>query len=139
MYDENLVAPMRQELTTIGFKELRSAEQVEQELGSASPEETAIVVVNSVCGCAAGAARPGIRIAVENGLGVSKLLTVFAGQDVEAVAKARSYFLGYAPSSPAIAFFKGGKIQSMIERREIEGFNKLQISEKILKYSQALS
>jgi putative YphP/YqiW family bacilliredoxin len=139
MYDENLVAPMRKELTEIGFQELRSPDDVVTALEQIStPEETAMVVVNSVCGCAAGGARPGIRLAVENGLKVDKLLTVFAGQDGPAVSKARDYFHGFAPSSPSIAFLKGGKIQSMIERRDIEGFNKLQIAEKILKHSEAM-
>jgi putative YphP/YqiW family bacilliredoxin len=138
MYPEDLVKPMRAELTSIGFQELKSAAEVAATLEASSPDETAFVVINSVCGCAAGGARPGVKIAVENGIKVDKLLTVFAGQDTEAVSAVRELCHGYAPSSPAMAFFKGGKIQHMIERRDIEGFNKLQIAEKISKYCSDL-
>ena len=139
MYPEDLVKPMREELTSAGFKELKTAEEVKSALAVSSPDETAVVVINSVCGCAAGGLRPGVLAAVENGVKGSKLLTVFAGQEVDAVAAVRSMCHGYAPSSPAIAFFKGGTIQSMIERRDIEGFNKLQIAEKIAKHCEELA
>lgn len=127
MYDENLVAPMRQELTAAGFKELRTAAEVDAEIKAGS----AIVVVNSVCGCAAGGARPGAKLAAQSGLQVDKLLTVFAGQDREATERARSYFLGYPPSSPSIAFLKDGKIVGMVERRDIEGHSPMEIAEKV--------
>jgi len=129
MYDENLVTPMRKELVQAGFKELRSGEDVDSELAGFSG--SAIVVVNSVCGCAAGGARPGVRMALESGVKADKLLTVFAGQDKAAVEKARSYFLGYPPSSPAIAFLKDGKIAGMMERRDIEGKSPQQIAERL--------
>ena len=136
MYPEYLVAPMRTDLTGAGFTELLNAEDVKS---AVEAEGTTFVVVNSVCGCAAGAARPGIKIAIENGIIASKLLTVFAGQEVDAVSKLRTLCHGFAPSSPAIAFFKGGKVQSMIERRDIEGYNKLQIAEKIVKHCAELA
>jgi len=139
MYPEDLVKPMREELTSVGFKELKTADEVTSALSASSPEQTAMVIINSVCGCAAGALRPGARVAVENGIKGPKLLTVFAGQEAEAVAKVRSLCHGYAPSSPSIAFFKGGTVQSMIERRDIEGFNKLQIAEKIAKHYEQLA
>jgi putative YphP/YqiW family bacilliredoxin len=127
MYDENLVAPMRAELTSAGFKELKSAAEVDAEIKTGA----ALVVVNSVCGCAAGGARPGARLAVQSGLKVDKLLTVFAGQDREATERARSYFLGFPPSSPSIAFLRDGKIVGMLERRDIEGYSPMEIAEKI--------
>src|SRR6476660_8818175 len=94
MYDERFVTPMRQELTTLGFKELRTADEVDQTLKS--PKGTTLVVVNSVCGCSARMARPAVRIAIENPLKPDALTTVVAGQDAKATAGARSYFTGYA-------------------------------------------
>ena len=119
MYDERFVTPMRQELTTIGFKEMRTAEEVDQTLKNA--KGTALVVVNSVCGCSARMARPAVRIALENPLKPDLLTTVFAGQDAEATERARSYFAGYAPSSPSISLMKDGKLVFMLERFQIEG------------------
>lgn len=119
MYDERFVTPMRQELTTLGFKELRTAEEVDSTLQDATG--TSLVVVNSVCGCSARMARPAVRIALENPIKPDLLATVFAGQDSEATEKARSYFTGYAPSSPSISLMKDGKLVFMLERFQIEG------------------
>ena len=119
MYDERFVTPMRQELTTLGFREMRTAEEVDQTLKNA--KGTTLVVVNSVCGCSARMARPAVRIAIENPLKPDVLTTVFAGQDAEATDRARSYFTGYAPSSPSISLMKDGKLVFMLERFQIEG------------------
>lgn len=119
MYDERFVTPMRQELTTLGFKELRTAEDVDATLQNATG--TTLVVVNSVCGCSARMARPAVRTALENPIKPDLLATVFAGQDSEATEKARSYFTGYAPSSPSISLMKDGKLVFMLERFQIEG------------------
>ncbi|MBA3889733.1 MAG: BrxA/BrxB family bacilliredoxin [Gemmatimonadaceae bacterium] len=120
LYDERLVTPMRHELTTLGFEELRSADEVDRSLKDASG--TALVVVNSVCGCSARNARPAVALALGgDGPRPDRLFTVFAGQEVEATNQARSYFTGKAPSSPSIALLKDGALVHMIERREIEG------------------
>lgn len=118
MYDERLVAPMRQELVQLGFREMRTAEEVDAELKDL--EGTALVVVNSVCGCAAGRARPGIALAVRQEVLPDKLLTVFAGNDVEATAQVRTYFTGYRPSSPQMGLLKDGRLVLMLERSRIE-------------------
>jgi len=119
MYDPSLVQPMRDELTRIGFREMRTAEQVDAVLGAA--RDTTLVVVNSVCGCAARNARPAATLAVRHDKRPVNLLTVFAGQDADATARARSYFTGYGPSSPQMALFKDGKLVYMLERKKIEG------------------
>jgi putative YphP/YqiW family bacilliredoxin len=119
MYDERFVTPMRQELTTLGFREMRTADEVDQALKDA--KGTTLVVVNSVCGCSARMARPAVRIAIENPVKPDALTTVFAGQDAEATDRARSYFTGYAPSSPSISLMKDGKLVFMLERFQIEG------------------
>jgi putative YphP/YqiW family bacilliredoxin len=119
MYDERMVTPMRQELTRLGVEELRTAAQVDEKLKTANG--AALVVVNSVCGCAARNARPAVAMALEHAVKPSQLYTVFAGQDADATQRARSYFTGYAPSSPQIAMFKDGKIVFMLERYQIEG------------------
>ena len=119
MYDERLVAPMRQELTRLGVKELRTADEVDHELEQAGG--TALVVVNSVCGCSARMARPAVAIALENPIKPDRLTTVFAGQDAEATERARSYFTGYPPSSPQIGLLKDGQLVFMLERWQIEG------------------
>jgi len=120
MYPEMLVAPMRAELTQVGFTELKTPEEVISQLDD--NKGTALLMINSVCGCAAGTARPGVRLAVENGKNLpTKLLTVFAGMEADAVNKAREYTLPYPPSSPAIALFKGGELVHFIERHHIEG------------------
>ena len=119
MYDERFVTPMRQELTKIGFREMRTVEEVDQQLKDA--KGTTLVVVNSVCGCSARMARPAVKIAIENPVKPDNLTTVFAGQDGEATERARSYFTGYAPSSPSISLMKDGKLVFMLERFQIEG------------------
>ncbi|AFD09424.1 BrxA/BrxB family bacilliredoxin [Solitalea canadensis] len=118
MYPEYMVAPMREELTNDGFDQLMTAEDVEKAITS---EGTVFVVVNSVCGCAAANARPAARLAVKNEKKPTKIVTVFAGMEKEAVDKARSYMLPYPPSSPSMALFKDGKLVHMIERHHIEG------------------
>jgi putative YphP/YqiW family bacilliredoxin len=131
MYPEQLVAPMRNDLTSIGFKELKTTTDVDNQLKD--QKGTTLLVINSVCGCAAGAARPGVKWAVENS---SKkpdhLTTVFAGVDKEAVALARQYTLPYPPSSPAIALFKNGELVHFVERHHIEGRNAQMIGEHLL-------
>jgi putative YphP/YqiW family bacilliredoxin len=131
MYPEQLVAPMRTDLTAAGFKELKSATEVDQELKD--QKGTNLLVINSVCGCAAGAARPGIKWALQNSSKKpAKLTTVFAGVDKEAVAKAREYTLPYPPSSPAIALFKDGELVHFIERHHIEGRNAQMIGQHLI-------
>ena len=119
MYDERFVTPMRQELTRLGVEELRTADEVDTRLKDAPG--TTLVVVNSVCGCAARNARPAIATALRHAVKPDHLTTVFAGQDVEATAKARAYFTGYPPSSPSIGLLKDGEIVFMLERWQIEG------------------
>jgi putative YphP/YqiW family bacilliredoxin len=118
MYPEYLVAPMRQELVNAGFQDLRTADEVEQAIKS---EGTVLVMVNSVCGCAAANARPAARMSVQHEKHPDKLVTVFAGMEKDAVDTARNLMLPYPPSSPAIALFKDGKLVHMIERHQIEG------------------
>jgi len=118
-YSELMIRPMREELTRIGFEELRTPEQVDNLLQNS--QGTVMVVVNSICGCAAGKARPGIAQALQNDVKPDRVATVFAGADIEATEKARSYFTGYQPSSPSIALLKDGNLVWMMERREIEG------------------
>jgi len=119
MYDEMIVAPMRQELTRLGIEETRTAAEVDAILGE--KKGTVLVVVNSVCGCAAGMARPAVAMALEHDTLPDKMITVFAGNDREATARAREYFVGYRPSSPAIALVKDGQVVKMLERWQIEG------------------
>ncbi len=118
MYPEELIAPMRDELNQAGFEATRTAEDVEQKI---SKEGTTLVVVNSVCGCAAGSARPAARMAVASEKKPDHLITVFAGNDVEAVNKAREMMAPFPPSSPAMGLFKDGELVHMIERHHIEG------------------
>lgn len=129
MYPEELVAPMRQDLTEVGFVELRTANEVDEVLSNTAG--TVLVVVNSVCGCAAGMARPGVKMALTGGIKPDKLTTVFAGQDQEATAKARSYMMPYPPSSPSVALFKDGKLVHFIERHHIEGRTAEMIAENL--------
>ena len=119
MYDERFVTPMRQELTRLGVEELRTSAEVDARLKDAPG--TTLVVVNSVCGCAARNARPAVASALRHAVKPDHLATVFAGQDVEATAKARAYFTGYPPSSPSIGLLKDGEIVFMLERWQIEG------------------
>ena len=118
MYPPELVAPMREELTKAGFVELTSPEQVDKAITS---EGTTLVVINSVCGCAAANARPAARIAVTNDKKPTRITTVFAGVDAAAVAQARKYMLPYPPSSPSMGLFKDGKLVHFLERHNIEG------------------
>ena len=117
-YSEILIKPMREDLTRIGVEETRSPEQVEAAINET--KGTLLVVVNSVCGCAAGKARPGVAMALQNEARPDRSITVFAGADIEATAKARDYFAPYPPSSPQIGLFKDGKLVFMLERRQIE-------------------
>lgn len=120
MYDERFIIPMRRELTELGFQELRTRDAVDETLPSTSG--TSLVVVNSICGCAARNARPAVRAAMQSaGARPEHLFTVFAGQDAEATARARDYFTGYPPSSPSMAILRDGKLVWMMERWQIEG------------------
>ncbi|MEO5579977.1 MAG: BrxA/BrxB family bacilliredoxin [Gemmatimonadaceae bacterium] len=119
MYDERMVTPMRQELTRLGVQEMRTPDEVDIKLKDA--KGTTLVVVNSVCGCAARNARPAVASAIQHAVKPDTMTTVFAGQDVGAVQRARSYFTGYPPSSPQIALLKDGKVVFMLERHQIEG------------------
>jgi putative YphP/YqiW family bacilliredoxin len=119
MFPEEMVRDMRDELTRIGFQELRTPEQVDAALKQ--EKRPTLVVVNSVCGCAAGRARPAIAAALSQGPRPEVLATVFAGQDTDATARARTYFTGYAPSSPSVALLRDGKLVFMLERCDIEG------------------
>ena len=120
MYDERIVGPMREELTRLGVQETRTAQQVDDVLGE--KKGTVLVVVNSVCGCAAGMARPAVALALEHDVRPDKMITVFAGNDREATARVREeYLVGYRPSSPAIALFRDGQVVKMLERWQIEG------------------
>ena len=118
-YDERFVAPMRAELTRLGIRELRTPDEVDGALRAA--KGTTLVVVNSICGCAARNARPAVALALAQAKRPAELTTVFAGQDLDATARARSYFTGYAPSSPQIALLKDGKVAFMLQRHQIEG------------------
>lgn len=117
MYPEIMVVPMREELTRLGVQELRTAADVDQALPGPG---TTMVVVNSICGCAAGRMRPAVRMALQNAAKPARMFTVFAGQDTEATERARSYFTGYPPSSPSIGILRDGKLVYMMERRQIE-------------------
>ncbi len=120
MYDERLVTPMRQDLTSVGFKELRTPAEVDAALKDASG--TTLVVVNSVCGCAAGRARPGVKLALQQAAKKpASLTTVFAGQDRDATQQARGYFDGNPPTSPQVALFKDGRLVYLMQRHQIEG------------------
>jgi putative YphP/YqiW family bacilliredoxin len=129
MYPPELVAPMKADLTNVGFKELLTPAEVDEILNQ--KEGTTLVVVNSVCGCAAGAARPGVKLALNHHKKPKNLVTVFAGVDGEAVAQARKYFLPYPPSSPSMALFKDGKLVHFLERHHIEGRSAEMIAENL--------
>jgi len=131
MYPAELVAPMKGELTSVGFKQLESAQDVDAALASA--EGTTLLVFNSVCGCAAGAARPGVKLALQHSKLPTHLVTAFAGVDKDAVNKAREYTLPYPPSSPSMALFKDGKLVHFIERHQIEGNNAQTIADHLKK------
>ena len=130
MYDERIVTPMRQELTQLGVQEMRTPDEVDAKLGEA--KGTTLVVVNSVCGCAARNARPAVAKALQHGVKPTSLTTVFAGQDTAAVQRARSYFTGYPPSSPQIALLKDGRLVFMLERHNIEGRTANEIADDLV-------
>jgi bacilliredoxin len=127
-YPEHFLAPMRDELTRLGFDELRTPELVEEAVNRPG---TTMIVVNSICGCAAGKARPGIALALGAGVRPDHLGTVFAGGDIDATARAREYFSPYPPSSPSIAIMKDGKLVYMMERRDIEVSSSSMIAERL--------
>ncbi|MGB5363762.1 MAG: BrxA/BrxB family bacilliredoxin [Aureibaculum sp.] len=128
MYPEEIVKPMRQQLTNVGFKELHTAQEVDSILNE---KGTTLIVVNSVCGCAAGTARPGTILSLQGDKKPMNLTTVFAGVDTEAVAKAREHMIPFPPSSPAVALFKDGELVHMLERHHIEGRSAEMIAENL--------
>lgn len=128
-YPEGMVAPMRAETTSMGVTELRTAADVDAHLGAL--QGTAIVFVNSVCGCAAGNARPALAMALKHAVKPDALYSVFAGQDTEATARARQFFGEYAPSSPSIAILKDGEVVHFVHRHEIEGRHPQQIAANV--------
>lgn len=128
-YPEIMIRPMREDLTRLGVEEWRSAEEVDNAVKSS--KGTLMVVVNSICGCAAGKARPGVALALQHGVKPDKVATVFAGADIEATERARSYFTGYGPSSPSIAILKDGELVYMLERFQIEGRDATQIASEL--------
>jgi putative YphP/YqiW family bacilliredoxin len=128
-YPEIMIRPMREDLTRLGVEELKTPEAVDQTLQNS--KGTVMVVVNSICGCAAGKARPGIALALQHDTRPEKVVTVFAGADIEATEKARGYFTGYPPSSPSIGLLKDGELVYMMERRQIEGRDAYQIAEEL--------
>ena len=131
MYPEQLVAPMREDLTSVGFTEFKTSSEVDQHL--TDHKGTTLIVINSVCGCAAGAARPGVKWALQKSSKRPDVLaTVFAGVDMDAVAKTREYTLPYPPSSPSIALFKDGELVHFVERHHIEGRNAQMIGEHLI-------
>jgi putative YphP/YqiW family bacilliredoxin len=129
MYPEIMVIPMREELTRLGIQELRTAEEVEQALAKQSG--VTMVVVNSICGCAAGRMRPAVRAALQHGSRPDQMYTVFAGQDHEATERARAHFTGYPPSSPSIALLREGKLVHMMQRSDIEHREALDIATEL--------
>ncbi|HET7441846.1 MAG TPA: BrxA/BrxB family bacilliredoxin [Terriglobales bacterium] len=129
MYPEIMVVPMREELTRLGITEARSADDVDRAIRN--QPGTTMVVVNSICGCAAGRMRPAVRMALENGVRPDKMVTVFAGQDREATERAREYFTGYPPSSPSIAILRDGKLVYMMQRSDIENREASDIAQEL--------
>ncbi len=130
MYDPDAVQPMRDELIAVGFTELLTSEEVDKAI-NVKDDKTILVMVNSVCGCAAGSARPGVSLALQNKNIPDKLYTVFAGMEREAVDKARQYIKGFPPSSPSIALFKNGELIYFMQRYDIEGRSKIDIAEAL--------
>lgn len=125
MYDENLVKPMREEVTRLGVKETRSAAEVDQ---AVKQPGTTLIFINSVCGCAAGSARPALGLAAAHPTLPDRMISAFAGNDTEAVARVRGYFTGYAPSSPAFGMLRDGELIWMLERWQIEGHSATEIA-----------
>jgi putative YphP/YqiW family bacilliredoxin len=130
-YPEIMIKPMREDLTRLGVQELRTADAVDETV--ANTDGTLMVIVNSICGCAAGKARPGVALALQHEVKPNKVATVFAGADIEATERARSYFKGYGPSSPSIAILKNGQLLYMLERYQIEGRDATQIAGELTK------
>ena len=128
MYPKQVVMPMKEELTSVGFEDLQKATEVDAAVNS---KGTVLVVVNSVCGCAAGAARPGVKLSLDATKRPNRITTVFAGFDTEAVEQARKYFLPFPPSSPCIGLFKDGKLVHFVERHHIEGRSGALIAENL--------
>ena len=128
-YPEIMIRPIREDLTRLGVEELRTADAVDEAVKNNSG--TLMVVVNSICGCAAGKARPGVALALQHNVKPDKVATVFAGADIDATERARSYFTGYGPSSPSIAILKDGELVYMLERYQIEGRNASQIADEL--------
>jgi len=126
-----MIRPMREDLTRLGVEELRTPEAVDETVTNS--KGTLMVAVNSICGCAAGRARPGVALALQNEVKPDKVATVFAGADIEATERARSYFTGYGPSSPSIAILKDGQLVYMLERYQIEGRDATQIAGELTK------
>lgn len=129
-YPEIMIHGMRQELAQLGIEETKTPEAVKEAVENT--EGTLMVVVNSVCGCAAGGVRPGIAMALQNEVKPDRAITVFAGADIDATETARDYFTGYAPSSPAIGLIKGGKLVQLFERRDLEGRHPAQIAQALV-------
>jgi putative YphP/YqiW family bacilliredoxin len=131
MYDPVAVQPMRDELVAVGFTELLTSKEVDKSI-KVNDDKTALVMINSVCGCAAGSARPGVSLALQHNTIPDKLYTVFAGMEREAVDKARQYVTGFPPSSPSIALFKNGELIYFMQRYDIEGRGKEEIAENLI-------
>jgi len=129
-YPELMLAPMREDLVRIGFRELVSAEEVDEALAN-NESRTTLLAVNSVCGCSAGSMRPAIAFSLQQENTPDVLVSVFAGQDLEATERARQYITGYPPSSPAVALFKDGELVWMLERHQIEGRHPYEIAEDL--------
>jgi putative YphP/YqiW family bacilliredoxin len=129
-YPEEFIQPMREELTRLGVEELRTSEAVDAAVQNSNG--TLMIVVNSICGCAAGKARPGVALALKHSIRPDRVATVFAGGDIEATARARGYFTGYAPSSPSIGILKNGELVYMMERWQIEGKGPDQIATELV-------
>jgi len=128
-YPEEFIQPMREELTRLGVEELRTPEAVDAAVKDSTG--ALMIVVNSICGCAAGKARPGVALALQNDVRPDRVATVFAGADIEATERARSYFTGHAPSSPSIGILKHGELVYMMERYQIEGRGPAEIAEEL--------
>ncbi|HUE53744.1 MAG TPA: BrxA/BrxB family bacilliredoxin [Terriglobales bacterium] len=131
MYPELMIVPMREELTRLGIQEMRSAQEVDRALNNQAG--TTMVVVNSICGCAAGRMRPAVRAALQNSNRPERMFSVFAGQDTEATERARFYFTGYPPSSPSIALLQDGKLVHMMQRSDIENREAADIATELKK------
>ncbi len=131
MYDQDAVQPMRDELVAVGFEELLTPEKVDEAL-QVKDDKTALVMINSVCGCAAGSARPGVSLALQNNIIPDKLYTVFAGQEKDAVDRVRQMVKEYPPSSPSVALFKNGVLIYFMQRLDIEGYNAQHIANELI-------